>query len=183
MTVPWSAAVATSIGSFPGTSPLETARIVAGELPDFVHVAELPDRGPGSDIIGRTGGLLAGVASGLALETTPQGWRFASASGRQMRLAQSFLGEDLDALEETAVDYAGPVKCQVAGPWTLAASIDRQGSGLRNGRHVGGAHGSRVRSPTLVTLSSALLLVLPLRTERGPGRHDRGLVPFGALTT
>ena len=124
MSIPWSPAVATSIGSFPGTSPLETARIVVGELADFVHVAELPGRGPGADIIGRTGGMLASVASNLALETTPQGWRFTAGPGRQIRLAQSFLGEDLDALEEIAVDYAGPLKCQVAGPWTLAASIE-----------------------------------------------------------
>lgn len=122
--MPWTAAAATSVGSFPGIHPLETARIIAGELPDFLHVAELPERGPGADMIGRTGGLLAAVASGLALETTPQGWRFASAPGRQMRMAQSFLGEDLDALEETAVGYAGPVKCQLAGPWTLAAAIE-----------------------------------------------------------
>ncbi len=122
--IPWSPAIATSVGSFPGTSPLETARIVAGELPDFVHVAELPARGPGADMVGRTGGMLAAVASSLALETTPQGWRFAPGLGRQMRLAQSFLGEDLDALEESAVDYEGPVKCQVAGPWTLAALIE-----------------------------------------------------------
>ncbi len=121
---PWAAAVATSVGSFPGTSAFETARLVAGELADFVHVAELPGRGPGADMIGRTGGLLAGVASGLALETTPQGWRFASAVGRDMRRAQSFLGEDLDALEEMSVGYAGPLKCQVAGPWTLAAAIE-----------------------------------------------------------
>lgn len=122
--LPWTPAAATSVGSFPGVHPLETARIVAGELPDFVHVAELPERGPGADMIGRTGGMLAAVASGLALETTPQGWRFASAPGKQMRMARSFLGEDLDALEECSVGYSGPVKCQVAGPWTLAASIE-----------------------------------------------------------
>lgn len=122
--VPWSPAVATSVGSFPGTSALETARIVTGELRDFVHVAELPARGPGADMIGRTGGMLTAVASNLALETTPQGWRFAPGLGKQMRQAQSFLGEDLDALEEIALGYAGPVKCQVVGPWTLAASIE-----------------------------------------------------------
>ncbi len=122
--IPWAPAVATSVGSFPGTSPLETARIVAGELPDFVHVAELPARGPGADMIGRTGGMLTAVASNLALETTPQGWRFAPGMGKQMRHAQSFLGEDLDALEEIALGFSGPVKCQVVGPWTLAASIE-----------------------------------------------------------
>jgi methionine synthase II (cobalamin-independent) len=60
----------------------------------------------------------------MAMETTPDGWRFAMAPGRQMRRAQSYLGEDLDALEEACLDYAGPVKVQVAGPWTMAASVE-----------------------------------------------------------
>jgi methionine synthase II (cobalamin-independent) len=122
--IPWRPAVASSIGSFPGTSALETARIVVGELPDLIHVAELPARGPGADMIGRTGGVLSAVSTGLGLETTPDGWRFARASGREMRRAISFLGEDLDALEQSAVGYAGPVKCQLVGPWTLAAAIE-----------------------------------------------------------
>ena len=124
MTIPWPPAVATGVGSMPGTSAHEAARIVAGELPDLLHVVELPARGPGADLIGRTGGLLTSVSSSLGMETTPDGWRFAPGLGRQMRRAASFLGEDLDALEETAQAYRGPVKCQVAGPWTLAASIE-----------------------------------------------------------
>ena len=124
MTLPWAPAAATGVGSMPGESAHEAARIVAGELPDLLHVVELPARGPGADLIGRTGGLLAGVASGLGMETTPDGWRFTAGLGRQMRRASSFLGEDLDALEEVAQAYAGPVKCQVAGPWTLAAAIE-----------------------------------------------------------
>lgn len=124
MTLPWEPVGATGVGSLPGTSSREAARIVAGELPGFLHVAELPARGPGADMVGRTGGLLAGVSSGLGLETTPDGWRIAGGMGRQMRRAVSFLGEDLDALEESAVGYGGPVKCQVVGPWTLAAGIE-----------------------------------------------------------
>jgi methionine synthase II (cobalamin-independent) len=124
LTMPWPAAAATSVGSFPGTESLEAARIVVGELGGFVHVPELPARGPGADMIGRTGGMLAAVSSHFALETTPAGWRFTSASGRQMRQAWSMLGEDLDALEQQAEDYVGPVKVQVVGPWTLAASFE-----------------------------------------------------------
>ena len=124
MTLPWGPAEATSIGSLPGTSATEAARIVCGELPGFVHVPELPARGPGADMIGRTGGLIARVSAGLSLETTPDGWRFTSAIGREMRQAASFLGEDLDALEEAAFGYAGPVKCQVVGPWTMSAAVE-----------------------------------------------------------
>lgn len=124
MTAPWTPAVATGVGSMPGTSVREATRIIAGELPGLLHVAELPARGPGADLIGRTGGLLAGVSSGMGLETTPEGWRFTAGLGREMRRAVSFLGEDLDALEESAIGYAGPVKVQFAGPWTLAAAIE-----------------------------------------------------------
>ena len=120
----WAPAEATGVGSMPGTSALEAARIVAGELPGFVHLVELPARGPGADLVGRTGGLLAGVEPGLGMETTPGGWRFGGGAGRDMRRAVSFLGEDLDALEETTQGYAGPVKMQVAGPWTLAACVE-----------------------------------------------------------
>lgn len=124
MSLPWTPAAATGVGSMPGTSVREATRIIAGELPGFLHVAELPARGPGADVIGRTGGLLASVSSGMGLETTPDGWRFTAGLGREMRRAVSFLGEDLDALEESAVGYTGPVKIQFAGPWTLAASIE-----------------------------------------------------------
>ncbi len=123
----WRPATATGVGSMPGTSSLEAARIVAGELPEFLHVAELPIRGPGADMIGRTGGLLARVERSLSLETTPLGWRVAGGLGRDARRAQSFLGEDLDAFEESAIDYAGPVKTQLVGPWTLAAAVELPG--------------------------------------------------------
>ena len=132
----WPPAAATSIGSLPGTSAMEAARVIVGELPDLIHVPELPARGPGADMIGRTAGLVSAVASDLGLETTPTGWRFAGGSGRPMRRAQSFLGEDLDALEEAAEGYAGTVKCQVAGPWTLAAAIELR-SGERSLRDPG----------------------------------------------
>jgi methionine synthase II (cobalamin-independent) len=122
--IPWTPADATGVGSMPGTSAIEGARVVAGELPGFLHVIELPLRGPGADMIGRTGGLLAQVSSGLGLETTPDGWRIAGGIGRQMRQAWSFVGEDLDALEETAQGYTGPIKCQLAGPWTMAAAVE-----------------------------------------------------------
>ena len=31
----------------PGTDPDEAMRVIAGELPDFPYLPELPDRGPG----------------------------------------------------------------------------------------------------------------------------------------
>jgi len=118
--------VATGIGSLPGTHPAEAARIVAGEVGGLPHVAELPSRGPGADMVGRTAGMLAQVADYFAVETTPIGWRFADAPGRDMRRAAQWLVEDLDCFEEHAP--RDTVKQQIAGPWTLAAMIE-----MRNG--------------------------------------------------
>jgi methionine synthase II (cobalamin-independent) len=75
-------------------------------------------------MIGRTGGMVAQVSAGMGLETTPDGWRFTSGIGRQMRRAMAFLGEDLDALEECSLDHTGPAKCQLVGPWTMAAAVE-----------------------------------------------------------
>ncbi len=93
-------AAATGIGSLPGTDSHEWSRAIAGELPQFPHVPELPARGPGADMVGRTMSLLAQVAPDLAVETTPVGWRFADAPGRVMARARSWLAEDLDGIEQ-----------------------------------------------------------------------------------
>ncbi len=78
---PWLAGTATGIGSMPGTDPPEAARVVAGELPDFPYLPELPARGPGADLVGRTAALLID----MPVETTPGGWRIAERPGRYMR--------------------------------------------------------------------------------------------------
>ena len=117
---PWPAASATGVGSLPGTDPVEAMRLVFGELPDLPHLAELPARGPGADLTGRTAALLVD----LPVELTPGGWRFTARPGRDLRRARGFLSADLDALAEVADGYAGPLKIQVCGPWTLAATIE-----------------------------------------------------------
>ncbi len=122
---------ATGVGSMPGTDSREAASIITGELDEFIHVPELPMRGPGAELIGRTAALLAEVAPDLAVDTVPTGWRVIDAPGRTMRRATSWLNEDLDHLEELAHGYAGVLKAQLAGPWTLAASIE-----ARNGERL-----------------------------------------------
>jgi len=117
---PWPPASATGVGSLPGTDPLEAQRLVFGELPDLPHLPELPARGPGADLTGRTAALLVD----LPVELTPAGWRFAGRPGRDLSRARSMLSADLDALEEVADSYQGPLKIQVCGPWTLAATIE-----------------------------------------------------------
>jgi len=104
----------------PGTNPAEAMRVIAGELPDFPHLAELPDRGPGADLTGRTAALLVD----MPVELTPRGWRLAERAGRDMARARSMLASDLDVLEEVLEGFTGPVKIQLCGPWTLAATLE-----------------------------------------------------------
>ncbi|HEV3380172.1 MAG TPA: methionine synthase [Trebonia sp.] len=120
-TGPWQPGSATGIGSLPGEHPLEAARTIHDALPEFPHLAELPARGPGADMIGRTAGLLVDIP----VEITAGGWRIAERPGRDVRRARSYLSADLDALEEVFDGWSGPLKLQVAGPWTLAAALEQ----------------------------------------------------------
>ena len=117
---PWPAGSATGVGSMPGTDPGEAVAVVLGELPGFPHLPELPGRGPGADLTGRTAALLVG----LAVEMTTSGWRFAARPGRDLRRAAGFLQQDLDALEQAAAGLDTALKVQVCGPWTMAATIE-----------------------------------------------------------
>jgi methionine synthase II (cobalamin-independent) len=117
---PWPAGAATGSGSHPGEDSAEALRIVLGELPDLPYLPELPARGPGADLAGRA----AAVLVDLAVELRPSGWRFADRPGRDTVRARSFLARDLDALEEQAGGHEGPFKIQIAGPWTLAGTIE-----------------------------------------------------------
>lgn len=104
----------------PGDDIREAVRIVVGELPQLPHLPELPGRGVGADLTGRGAGLLVD----LYAEVQPSGWRFADRPGRDHRRALALMREDLDTLEEFTQGYQGPLKVQVAGPWTLAATIE-----------------------------------------------------------
>ncbi|GAA2725971.1 methionine synthase [Actinocorallia aurantiaca] len=117
MSFPWSEASATGVGSYPGTDAAGTVGNVFGELP-LPHLPELPGRGPGADMVGRGAAFLVE----LPVHLQPSGWRFADRPGVDMRRAHDYLKRDLDLLEER--DPEGPVKLQVCGPWTLAASIE-----------------------------------------------------------
>ncbi|MFD8910765.1 methionine synthase [Streptomyces sp. NPDC059575] len=118
---------ATGVGSMPGEDARETARTVTGSLEDFPYLAELPARGPGADMIGRTAGMLVE----LYARVEPSGWRLSDRPGRDTRRAHAWLRQDLDALEEFTQGYEGDVKVQAVGPWTLAAALE-----LRNGEAV-----------------------------------------------
>ncbi|GAA2272883.1 hypothetical protein GCM10010145_45200 [Streptomyces ruber] len=112
----------------PGGDAREAAKTVTGtfEGPEtgMPYLPELPARGPGADMIGRTAGMLVE----LYARVEPSGWRIGDRPGRDTKRARSWLGEDLDALEEFTQGYEGPLKVQAVGPWTLAAALE-----LRNG--------------------------------------------------
>ncbi len=118
-------AAATGIGSWPGESAREAAEIVIGELHTLPHLVELPHRGVGADLIGRTGALLVDIG----FDTVARAYRIAPGRSSVLRRAVSMLNEDLDALEE-AWEKAGlhgsgrAVKVQAAGPITLAAQME-----------------------------------------------------------
>jgi methionine synthase II (cobalamin-independent) len=117
--VPWGPA--SGVGSLPGTDPAEAVRLVLGELPDFPHLPELPARGPGADLIGRAAALLVD----LSVDLTPAGWRLVPRPGIDLRRARDMLERDVDLFTELAERYTGPLKVQAAGPWTLAAGLER----------------------------------------------------------
>ncbi|MFT3871176.1 MAG: methionine synthase [Nocardioides sp.] len=116
--------LATAVGSYPGSDDrdyVEVVRLVFGELPDLPHVPELPGRGAIASITGRG----VAVLSELGADLQPAGWRLTDAAGIDQRRARSLLAQDLDRVEEQAQGYAGAVKAQIVGPWTLAATVER----------------------------------------------------------
>ena len=117
-------AIAVGLGSMPGTSAHEALGIITDTVTDLVHIPELPDRGPGGEMIGRAVGLLHWVDESFSIETTPSGWRVARGENRIMRRSQSWFNEDLDELEIVAHEHTGFLKMQIAGPWTIAASVE-----------------------------------------------------------
>ena len=101
----------------------ESVRLVMGELgeqPGMPFLPELPGRGVGADLVGRGTSFLVE----LFAEVQPSGWRITDRPGRDHGRARSYLSSDLDLLEEYTQGYVGPLKIQVAGPWTLAASVE-----------------------------------------------------------
>jgi len=116
--------VATGVGSMPGSDDaayVEAVRTVLGELPDLPHLPELPGRGTAATMIGRA----LAIVSELGADLQPAGWRLTDAPGVDQRRARSLLAQDLDRLEEQAQGYDGAFKVQVAGPWTLAATVEK----------------------------------------------------------
>lgn len=134
---PWERGAATGAGGMPGIDPLETARVVVGELGQLPFVPELPARGVGAGLIGRTLAMLID----MPVEVAPSGWRVTYHRSRDERLARDLLARDLDVLDQVAEEtggFDGVVKAQAAGPWTLAGGLE-----LRSGHTVLSDRGAR----------------------------------------
>ncbi len=121
----WPVGSATGVGSLPGTDVRGSAGLALAAVPDLPFVPELPARGPGAEMTGRTLALLPGIGA----QWGPTGWTVADGAGRDVRRAVAYLDEDLDAVEELLQGWDGPLKAQLCGPWTLAATLE-----LRSGR-------------------------------------------------
>ena len=102
------------LGPLPGTDLAQAADVVLSESP-LPHVPQLPDRGVGSDLIGRTAALLE-----IPIAPGPRGWRVAA----RKRADADRMARDLDHLEEFWHGKVDTVKVQLAGPFTLAAEVE-----------------------------------------------------------
>lgn len=115
---------ATGLGSWPGEDAVEAVRIIRGELgsPHLPFLAELPDRGVGSDAVGRT----AAILEELAVDVQPYGWRLVDRPGKDFRRAASALATDINILADVAgaEENSSPeLKIQLLGPLSLAAGL------------------------------------------------------------
>ena len=111
----------TAAGSLPGDDFRGALGALTEVLPEILPLPELPQRGVGSQMVGRALGLIGG----LAFDLQPAGWRLTSGSGADHRRARSQWRFDLDDVEELLQGFDGTLKVAVAGPWTLAASVER----------------------------------------------------------
>lgn len=120
----WAPGTATGVGSLPGEDPLQALDTVLGELP-LPHLPELPARGPGAQLVGRT----AAVLLDLPVDLDGTRWRFVGRPGADLARARGLLERDLDVLADRAGGHTGLFKVQLAGPWTLAAALERTRGG------------------------------------------------------
>ena len=81
-----------------------------------------PDRGVGSDALGRTASLLVE----LAVDVQPHGWRFVDRPGKDLQRAKSALSTDINILADVIGAEEAPsddIKIQLRGPLSLAAGL------------------------------------------------------------
>ena len=144
----------------------------SGELPDL----PLPARAPGPRR--RRGHDRSRPRGGRRARRGPAARRLAAhrtgGGSRPPPRACSLLAQDLDAFEEQTQEYVGPLKIQVAGPWTLAATVERP-----RGDRVLADHGAR--RELAQSLAAGLTRPHRRRTRRRAGRPSLVQVDEPAL--
>ncbi|MEJ5928182.1 methionine synthase [Corynebacterium sp. H128] len=107
-----------ALGPLPGTSMREAAEVIAGEC-SVLAIPQLPQRGVGSDAVGRTCGVLP-----FNVDVSPRSWRLVNRPQLVTRRVWDRLEADLDTCEEVWGSSIDTVKVQVVGPWTLGAVLE-----------------------------------------------------------
>ena len=160
---PTGTVTATAWGGWPGTDPVESSRIIRGELgdPHLPFLVELPQRGPGSDPVGRTASMLVD----LYVDTQPHGWRLVERPGKDHRRAVSLLTQDLNALADVVGEEeraGGGLKISLRGPLSLAANLH-----LHNGERA--LSDSGARRDLLQSLIAGLDVYIARALSSAPG--------------
>ena len=106
------------LGELPGASIIAAADIVAGETGDLRQLPILPARGV--DVVGLT----TGVLPGINVDAGPRSWVLSTRPQLRTRRIWDRVEADLDQCEQAWGTRIDAVKIQVAGPWTLSASIE-----------------------------------------------------------
>lgn len=114
-------------GVLPGTNLAQAADIVMGELGNFPHIPQLPERGLGADSVART----LSMVDELSIDRGPRGWVLSPRPQIASRRMRDLLVRDLDTVQDVWGENVPHVKVQAMGPWSLAASIE-----LPNGHKV-----------------------------------------------
>lgn len=115
-----------TLGPMPGTSIAEAADIIMGET-ELPAIPQLPERGLGSDAVGRTASMLEAIS----IDRGPRSWRMMARPQLLTRRTWDRLERDLDEVQEVWGESVPRVKVQALGPWSLGASIE-----LSNGHRV-----------------------------------------------
>ena len=108
-----------ALGPMPGTSMAEAADIIMGET-ELPAIPQLPERGLGSDPVGRTASMLEAIS----IDRGPRAWRMTARPQLLTRRTWDRLERDLDEVQEVWGETVPQVKVQAFGPWSLAASIE-----------------------------------------------------------
>ncbi|MCQ4625023.1 methionine synthase [Corynebacterium sp. CCUG 69979] len=125
------APTAFGLGPVPGTDLVAAADVVLSESP-LPHIPHLPERGAGSDVIGRTAALLP-----LNVDIGPRSWQIHARPQIATMRARDQWKRDLDLLEELWAGKVPELKIQLVGPWSLAAEIE-----MPNGHRMITDHGA-----------------------------------------